>query len=276
MSDHRFLSLVSFGVLTLMVIVSFFAKQTPLYAQFELVGTVAGVGAVLPVASSAVAPAVRTSVTFDTVPDGVYVAPPAETRSQPEIVAPVETETADAPTHVEESSDTVHPAAVPEPAQETEPVAPAPNSVALERDIVQDNFELALAEAIHLETNALRESYGLPAYAYDTTLAQNAATYSVTMITDDFIGHTDSLGCNMTCRFMRDAYEAHAWGENLASWQSSYEPTVSEVAAYFVREWEKSDGHRDNLLSYTFTHEGIGVARDGNSISVTVHFADPK
>lgn len=134
---------------------------------------------------------------------------------------------------------------------------------------------LALSQRIHELTNAERAKEGLAALSYDTTLARNARRYSESMQKNNLLSHTDLLGCNMTCRFSRDRYIALAWGENLARWRSSYAPSLEEVATYFVREWKKSSGHRENLLSETFTQEGIGVAMDGNEIYVTVHFAEP-
>ncbi len=136
-------------------------------------------------------------------------------------------------------------------------------------------FKTALAQRIHALTNAERAKSDLPALAYDGVLAQNAASYSARMQAEDFLDHVDPDGCNMTCRFAADHYVARYWGENLARWRSSYEPSLDELATYFVREWVKSSSHRDNLLSPNFTHEGIGVAIDGNEVFVTVHFAEP-
>ncbi len=136
-------------------------------------------------------------------------------------------------------------------------------------------FRAALARRIHELTNRERAKHDLPALAYEDVLAQNAGRYSARMQAENFLDHVDPDGCNMTCRFAADDYVAQYWGENLARWRSSYAPSLDELAIFFVREWVKSSGHRDNLLSPNFTHEGIGIAIDGNEVFATVHFAEP-
>jgi uncharacterized protein YkwD len=153
----------------------------------------------------------------------------------------------------------------------TAPVVPAPASS--DGSVVP--FTRAVATAVHEATNEFRQDIGLLPFRYDIALARNAAGYSNVLLENNVLSHTDPWGCSMTCRFRASGYVANAWGENLAVWESSYEPTVEEVVAYVMNAWEKSDGHRDNLLSSTFTHEGVGVARSGNTIYVTVHFAKP-
>lgn len=144
-----------------------------------------------------------------------------------------------------------------------------------EDDTKPNSFELAVAKKIHQLTNETRLEQGLSALRYDPALAGPSFNYSLAMQTENFFSHTDPSGCGMTCRFAKTKYKASAWGENLALWQSSYAPGVDEVAEYFVREWKKSAGHRENLLSAIYTNEGIGVSVKGNKILVTVHFAKP-
>ncbi len=163
------------------------------------------------------------------------------------------------------------------PVPETTPVAVAPAPVPKEvtRRTSTGDFLSRVASAIHAATNDERRAVGLSPLVYDATLARNAKGYSENLLESGVLSHTDPSGCAMTCRFKLAGYEAQAWGENLAEWQSSYEPTVDELVEYFVAAWLKSDGHRDNVLSPTFTHEGVGVARDGNTFYVTVHFSKP-
>ncbi len=149
--------------------------------------------------------------------------------------------------------------------------------VVAERSETADTaFLRALESMIHELTNKERVKAGMAPLAYDAALARNARSYSTEMQENNFIAHEDESGCNMTCRFKADGYAAYYWGENLARWRSSYEPSVAEVAQYFVDEWKASAGHRDNLFSSDFTHEGVGASMDGNEIYVTVHFAEPK
>jgi uncharacterized protein YkwD len=156
------------------------------------------------------------------------------------------------------------------PPVKAEPIAIARTPITSEASFVEQ-----LVIAIHTRTNTIRRKENLPMFSYDQTLEENAVGYSAVMQADGFLSHTNKSGCDMTCRFKADGYTAEAWGENLAHWQSSYTPTIDEVADYFVEKWVLSEGHRDNLLSPTFTQEGIGVSRKDNQIYVTVHFAKP-
>ena len=53
------------------------------------------------------------------------------------------------------------------------------------------------------------------------------------------------------------------------------QPTAAYVADFFMSQWIKSAGHRENLLSATFTKQGIGISVDATSVYVVVHFALP-
>jgi uncharacterized protein YkwD len=181
----------------------------------------------------------------------------------PENISPIATVTS-APVNKPQSIDK----------SKTESVAPTKTKTT-KLLIDSEVFRSALARRIHELTNIERAKDNLPALAYEDVLAQNATRYSARMQAENFLDHVDPNGCNMTCRFAADNYIAEYWGENLARWRSSYTPSLEEVATFFVREWVKSSGHRDNLLSPHFTHEGIGVAIEGNEVFVTVHFAEP-
>ncbi len=132
-----------------------------------------------------------------------------------------------------------------------------------------------LITLIEQRTNAFRKKQGLEVLTSEPALERNARKYSQTMLTGNFLAHTDKSGCDLTCRFTADTYQAQAWGENLARLEFSDMQTAEAVADYFMTEWQKSAGHRKNLLSPVFTHQGIGVARTDHAIYVTVHFAQP-
>jgi uncharacterized protein YkwD len=136
-------------------------------------------------------------------------------------------------------------------------------------------FETELRQMIISETNNFRKKNKVSLLSYEYTLEKNARAYSRTLLSGNFLSHTDTKGCDMSCRFKRDGFVAQAWGENLAVLKFSDMPSAREVATYFMREWEKSEGHRENLLSPKFTHQGIGVAISNKAIYVTVQFADP-
>lgn len=150
---------------------------------------------------------------------------------------------------------------------------PAPDALAV-GVMLDQRFTSAVAQSIHVATNREREKRGLTPLTYDDTLATQAQEYSQYMLTAGFFSHVDPTGCDMTCRFARTQYLADWWGENLASWQSSYTADdVQEVADFVMKEWLRSPGHRENLLSPHYTTEGVGVVQDGGTILVTVRFA---
>jgi uncharacterized protein YkwD len=137
------------------------------------------------------------------------------------------------------------------------------------------HYSEELRQRIIEATNKFRQANKVSSLAYDATLQNNAQKYSATLLAGNFLSHTSKQGCDMSCRFKNDNFNARAWGENLAVLKFDSLPDSDEVAAYFMREWAKSAGHRDNLLSQLFTHQGIGVAIGEHAIYVTVQFADP-
>lgn len=268
LDTHRFGALVCMIVVSIALTLSFVVRAhtpAPLGApQPALVATVPGrpvpeVYAVLPLTGQVRGAA---ATTMPTPADDAGSAKVADTANLQEDVPPV----------VGVKSEPVVPSVSTREAS-VRSVTSVPTKATPLEDTVA--FRTMLARRIHELTNVERAKHDLPALAYEDVLANNAARYSARMQAENFLDHIDPDGCNMTCRFAADAYVARYWGENLARWRSSYAPSLDELATYFVREWVKSSGHRDNLLSPNFTHEGIGVAVDGNEVYVTVHFAEP-
>ena len=136
-------------------------------------------------------------------------------------------------------------------------------------------YRSEITKIITEETNAFRQKHDLLPLRYDSRLEKNATGYSKMQQEGKFLSHTSSDGCGLTCRFTKDGYEATAWGENLATMSFTKKPSAEEVASFFMSEWKKSAGHRDNLLSASFTHQGIGVSVSSTSVYATVHFAKP-
>ena len=150
-----------------------------------------------------------------------------------------------------------------------------PITVDAELKIDTQAFIEKLSALIEQETNVFRKRHDLLPLQKDVSLAQNAREYSYEMLTGDFFAHTNNSGCDITCRFNKSGHAVTAWGENLAVIHFHTLPSAQEVATYFMNEWQKSAGHRDNLLSPQFTHQGIGIAFDESSVYVTEHFARP-
>ena len=137
------------------------------------------------------------------------------------------------------------------------------------------DFTTEVTTLIEKMTAEFRKKESLPVFARDKKLAASATTYSRNMRTGDFFAHIDPRGCDLTCRFAESKYKAQSWGENLAMLEFDERPSAAYVANFFMTEWEASSGHRRNLLSPTFTHQGIGISIDKNSIYVVAHFALP-
>jgi uncharacterized protein YkwD len=133
-----------------------------------------------------------------------------------------------------------------------------------------------LADEIHRLTNLERSKAGVATLAYDDALAAIAMAYSEDMAEDDYFSHTTPEGCTLTCRIEAAGYQAVAWGENLAWRSSDTLPEAKNLAAIFVDMWMDSPGHKQNLLSTNFTHEGIGLAKIGTKVYATANFATPR
>ncbi len=134
-------------------------------------------------------------------------------------------------------------------------------------------FASELIKLIEKETNAFRRANNLDTLSREPVLEQNAKRYGETMLSGDFMSHTNKAGCDLTCRFKADGYVTNAWGENLAMIKFDDPLSAKEVADFFMTGWKKSSGHRENLLSSDFRYQGIGVAYSHNAVYVSVQFA---
>lgn len=133
-----------------------------------------------------------------------------------------------------------------------------------------------ITKLIEQKTNTFRVEEGLLPLSHDNALEKNAKDYSESMQAAKRISHTSTDGCGLTCRFARDEYKAYSWGENLATMGFSKKPSAEKIASFFMSEWEKSAGHRENLISPLFTNHGIGIAVSPTSVYATVHFSKPR
>ncbi len=150
-----------------------------------------------------------------------------------------------------------------------------PSAMPKNTETPMSEFKKALVAEIEKQTNEYRRNHKRAPLVTDSDLAKNATLYSTHLLRNTFLSHTDLQGCDITCRFADNSYNAQAWGENLALLSFNEQPSVEYVANFFMTQWEKSASHRENLLSKTFTNQGIGVAFDQNKIYVVVQFANP-
>lgn len=184
---------------------------------------------------------------------------------------------------IEEEVDVEEEEAV-EPKREVKPATQKAKPVVVQKTVtptalpiqIETQTDETYAEDIRIEiskrTNAFRTSKDLHKLAYDMRLESAANKYSATLLRHHEISH-NIANCDLTCRFNNNNYYATSWGENLATISFSSRPSASSVAATFMEEWQKSAGHRDNLLSDDFTHQGIGVSLDGSEVYVVVDFS---
>jgi uncharacterized protein YkwD len=123
-------------------------------------------------------------------------------------------------------------------------------------DMAQDpSLEREFVEAI----NEFRSDEGLPALQLDANLTTTARTWAADMASAGRISHATDLSVGVVA----------AWeklGENVG-----VGPNVAKLHRAFL----DSPAHRDNLADPDYTHIGIGVVRDGNTIYTTHRFMEP-
>ncbi len=134
------------------------------------------------------------------------------------------------------------------------------------------DFETAVESAIHDRVNEIRTDRGLDALAYRDDLAAVASSHSQDMADRNYLSHTSPEGETMSDRYERFGIDCRGWAENvLFNYAADESPTAA--ARQSVDQWMGSDGHRQNILSQSWTAEGIGaaVASDGR-LYVTQNF----
>lgn len=131
----------------------------------------------------------------------------------------------------------------------------------------------SLVSLIHTYTNEVRIKEGLTPLSYSYALSRIGSLHSSDMVARDFFSHENPDGCTLTCRFSLAAFPAYAWAENIVVVEHADMLTDEEIARQVIASWLASGPHRENILSSTYTHEGIGIAEDGDTVYVTVDFA---
>jgi uncharacterized protein YkwD len=150
-----------------------------------------------------------------------------------------------------------------------------PAAITIESVPLSEADELILKNKIHTLTNLSRSQNNLPAFTLDQKLSSLGTERSIDMVEHNYFSHVSSDGCDLACRFRKASYSAQSWGENLATTDDYHRYTLDELASKFVTSWLKSSQHRDNILSDKFTHHGIGIAVENDTIVITVLFAKP-
>jgi uncharacterized protein YkwD len=151
----------------------------------------------------------------------------------------------------------------------------------------------ALEKQIHTGINRERQKQGLPRLAWDDALVGIARSYSKDMATRKYFDHYSPEGHDFLHRYKQAGYECavriqrtmHMGGENIAlnhlydsvttvNGQAFYDwNSQDKIAETTVQGWMKSPGHRQNILTPYFQHEGIGIFIDSKgNVYITQNF----
>lgn len=125
-----------------------------------------------------------------------------------------------------------------------------------------------IANTLHILINLQRVNNGLPALAWDDTLAQTALAHSNDMIKNNYFSHVDLQG-NDPFKRIQVIPNCNTPSENIA-WTQDY--SLDQVANKMMDFWLNSPEHRANILRNTVSSEGIGVAINGNYVVSTDDF----
>nr|SBO97885.1 hypothetical protein BN4615_P7401 [Nonomuraea gerenzanensis] len=112
----------------------------------------------------------------------------------------------------------------------------------------------ALENEVVRLTNAERADGGCRPLTHDAKLRRAALGHSADMANNDYFDHDSQDGRDMVDRIRATGFAGSAWAENIAMGQRS--------AAAVVRDWMNSDGHRRNIMNCSYTHIGVGAARN--------------
>lgn len=137
-------------------------------------------------------------------------------------------------------------------------------------DIYELEFE------VHRLINVERINKGLKPLNWDERIAQIAREHSKDMVNRNFFSHDNPEGKDPTdrgnnhgyyCRKDYGSYYTYGLAENIAQTPihsnvlgCGSTTTLKTLANCIVDGWMKSAGHRENILTNTYTETGIGIA----------------
>lgn len=157
----------------------------------------------------------------------------------------------------------------------TTPAAPVTKATLTPATPIVSEFASQVEQAVFDKVNIERSNNGLTALKFDATLADIARSHSNDMLTNNYFNHTNLSGCSTSCRITNAGYSWRGVGENIYM-MSGYKLSADATAEKIVQGWMNSPGHRANILSHTFTHQGIGVYSEGSKVYATQNFATPR
>ncbi|MFK7846019.1 MAG: CAP domain-containing protein [Rhodothermales bacterium] len=146
-----------------------------------------------------------------------------------------------------------------------------------------------LEQLVHAETNLIRSSNNLNALAWSDTVAYIARMHSDDMATQGYFDHINKEGHSASERAAKSGLAGlhrsgnmitTGLGENLFATHRYKEYVVrgdgdnesydvnwkgpEEIAQEAISAWMNSPRHQKNLLSNTYSHQGIGIALGTN------------
>jgi uncharacterized protein YkwD len=130
-------------------------------------------------------------------------------------------------------------------------VAETPTEAKKPEKIVVDDVELSKEEKAVLDlVNDNRRRWGLRQYRVNAKLMKAARNHSSNMARSGSMSHY--LGGSVQQRAMANGYPSSWTGENIAQGQHG--------AQHVMNVWLASSGHRNNIMSHSYSEIGIGVA----------------
>ena len=118
--------------------------------------------------------------------------------------------------------------------------------------------------------NEVRADHGLPAFAYNDTLAQAAQAHANDCVQRGSCSHTGSDGSNIKTRVRRAGYDGVGWAE---CWAQRQNP--QGAVDIWMDEVPPNDPHRRTLLHTWLTEIGIGVAETTWGYYIIADFGRP-
>ena len=108
------------------------------------------------------------------------------------------------------------------------------------------SYEQKVVQLVNVE----REKNGLPALYLENSISNVARAKSQDMADNNYFGHQSPTYGSAGDMLLKFGVTWSAWGENIASGQSTPEQVVSD--------WMNSPSHRENILSPNFIFIGVG------------------
>jgi uncharacterized protein YkwD len=121
-----------------------------------------------------------------------------------------------------------------------------------------------VTQLIVAQTNQFRKAEGRAEVAVNDKLTVTAKEFAEYMARTLRFGHTAD-GNKPADRAAKAGYEYCLIAENIAYAYRSTAFTAEDLAKQFVDGWEKSPGHRKNMLDPDVTETGVAVARNPES-----------